>query len=158
MPWFNVFPASDFFRQHNVVMSTVGQRAVGLPAKRTGPKEKHVVGERATPDILVPFVLCGLRGYTVRRVVYHGHRHWVPGGSHAGVHWRDQRAKPPRHVGHVRQLQRRVGTFPGVRPWMFSGMANGHAYQLSDTRDRCRGHICGNKNNVFFREIISELN
>jgi len=68
---------------------TAGLRAVELLAGHIWPKVVHAASERAPPGCLVPFVYGWVRVDAVHRIGRHGHWHWVPGGAHDSIHWRD---------------------------------------------------------------------
>lgn len=132
-------------------MHASGQRAVWLCAERVGPEDQHAFGERSAPNRLVHVVRGAVRGDVIRRFVFNGHRHRVPGGTHVVVHRRDQRTQAQGHVGHVRQFQRGHRPPVGVPVGLFVTMENGHAGQLCGSRG---SHRCHNHGNIIHDRIV----
>jgi len=129
---------------------TPGLRAVGLRAERIRPEAVLAAGERAPLGSLVPTVLCRVPVGAVHGLGHHGHKHWVPGGAHDGVHRRDQRTERPGYTVHVLQLHDRHGTPAGVCARVDISVEDDNARKLSGARARRRGHITGTSFRHFF--------
>jgi len=129
---------------------TPGLRAIGLRAERVRPEAVFAAGERAPPGRLVPTVLCRVLMGAVHSLGHHGHKHWVPGGSHNGVHRRDQRTQRPGYTVHVLQFHDRHGTPAGVCARVDISLEDDNARKLPGAHSRRRGHFAGTSVKYFF--------
>jgi len=130
-------------------LPTAGLLAVGLRARRDRPEARHATGQRTSPSRLVPTIRGRFPVDAVHRLGSYGHRNWIPGGTHDGVHRRDQRTGHPRHVVYVRQYVRRPGTPARVYARVFILVEGSNAHQLSGACDCFRRYISGTTVNYF---------
>jgi len=128
---------------------TPGLRAVGLLTGRVWPEKMHVAGERAPHDCLVPTIHGRVVMDAVHCLGFNGHRHWIPGCAHDGLHRRDQRTESQGHTVHVHQLHDRPGTPAGVCAQLYISMEDDNACKLPSTRARRRDYIVGTTVNYF---------
>lgn len=121
----------------------------------------HGAGKRAPPGRLVPSVYGWIRVDAVHRIGRHGHWHWVLGGAHDGIHWRDQRTRHPGHTVHIRQLHDSPRTPAGVCARVYISVENNNASQLPSARDRRHHHIARKTVNFFnfnyFRKLLNKI-